>query len=346
MILRNGWTVNRYIYCDKSTAAQAVAVRRLHDLSARYPEQFPLQAWENAFHTIPQDVWSISAEHLQQAGCLDGTQWFVIGGFECQDLSPASGKGQGLHGSRSSTFFPLCDIIGYLQEVQTLPPLYLVENTSMQVFDRSTPAIKQSFHIICETLGSPVLLDSATAGSAAHRLRNYWSNMCHPHLVRTAFQFCRRSAFPSVQLADILGPNRVPSTCSRVNGLPWCQEANTVGERVKVLPTLMATINSRAFVPGRAGMVWAQDAITHSWHLSPLTLSEREMASGYHPGATAAPGLTFADRHSITGSCFDAHAVSLLMAVSLAIRLRGLEPSPGMPTAFALTSHGLGGGRG
>jgi hypothetical protein len=345
MILRNGWTVQKYIYCDKDPQSRAIASHRLKALSISYADQFPISAWDKAFDSIPQDVWHIRVQHLQNAGCMNGSQWFVIGGFECQDLSPASGHGKGLAGSRSSSFFPLIDIIGTLQLLQaTKPPLYLIENTSMQVFPNTTNAIKDSYTFICNAIGDHTLLDAATAGSAAHRLRNYWTNLCHPAMLDTALQACNRLSYPHTCLADILGPRRKPMICSRVNCHPWCAQANNIGSPIQVLPTLMATQNSRAFLPGAPGMVWAEHPITGAWGLSPLTMDERELAVGYSANATNAPGVSYDARHKATGSCFDANAVSLLMAVALAIRKRASRSSPyAVQQVHAHMCHGLGG---
>ncbi|KAJ9526324.1 hypothetical protein QJQ45_009775 [Haematococcus lacustris] len=48
-------------------------------------------------------------------------------------------------------------------------------------------------------------------------------------------------------------------------------------------------------------------------------IQERELALGYVVGTTAAPGLTTADRHQITGHCMDATAAESLYAVAAAL---------------------------
>jgi len=182
MCLRNGFPIRRYIYCDKSDSARAIARHRLQGLSLQYPDLLPPSVWEHAFSTLPQDVYSITPAHLLAAGCNDGSQWFLIAGFECQDLSPA-GSGAGLAGSRSNSFYPLLQILGELQSLQNRfsnPPMYLIENTAMQCTSHVRPAVQSAFDEICLRLGQPVLLDAARMGSYAHRLRNYWTNLCDP----------------------------------------------------------------------------------------------------------------------------------------------------------------------
>ena len=55
MCLRNGVRITRYIYSDISASARAIAIHRLHTLSAEYPRLLPLEAWSGAFSALPQE---------------------------------------------------------------------------------------------------------------------------------------------------------------------------------------------------------------------------------------------------------------------------------------------------
>jgi hypothetical protein len=110
-VLRNGVRVLRYIYCDTDPIARRVAAHRLHQLSAQYPALFPLECFADAFIALPQDVWFIDTAALLRTGIQDGRQWLVVAGWECTDLSPA-GKGAGVSGPHSSTFFALHRVLG------------------------------------------------------------------------------------------------------------------------------------------------------------------------------------------------------------------------------------------
>ena len=319
MCLRNGFAIRRYIYCDKDDNARAIAQYRLQGFSFKYPDLLPPSAWESAFATLPQDVYKITPDHLRSASCQDGSQWFVIAGFECQDLSPA-GSGAGLKGSRSNSFYPLLQIIGELQHLQRrqLPPLYLVENTAMQCTQTVRPEVQASFDEICNRLGHPVVLDAAQVGSYAHRLRNYWTNLCDSAQLQVVLDSYDRD--PTLALTDILEPGRTPQVCSRLHPEPW-YPANARGAPLRVLPTLVATIDSYSFRNGQPGMVHDVDG-----NLVPLTIEEREAALGFSPWCTAAPGASFQARHKATGSCFDINALSTLMATAIAIRTRDSIP--------------------
>jgi hypothetical protein len=100
MCLALGVPVKRYLYSDTSQAARRVAEHRLAQLHGLYPASFLAQATADTFTALPQDVRQVDAAALQAAGAADGSQWLVVAGWECQDLS-AAGKGEGLQGNRS-----------------------------------------------------------------------------------------------------------------------------------------------------------------------------------------------------------------------------------------------------
>ena len=333
MALRNGIPIKRYLYIDINPAATAIAQHRVQQLAVLYgPHLLPPSAYAQTFHDdasspwrhLPMDVWSVSQTDLIAAGALDGTQWMVVAGWECQDLSPA-GQGAGLQGSRSSSFFPLLHILGSLQGMQAArPPAYLLENTAMQV-GKHSGRLASDFSFLRETIGNPILLDAAQLGAGAHRLRNYWTNIADNEAISHVFSSVERN--PSLRLENrILSSGRAPQICWQTEQPPMYQ-ANVVGQPIRVLPTLMARMDSYAFRyrasgPG-PGLVWN----IATQQLVPLTMEEREIALGYAAGSTAAPGVTLQQRHAVTGSCMDAHAMQYIMAVGLALNVASARPS-------------------
>jgi hypothetical protein len=178
MVLQNGFAVAAYFYSDIDPAARAVAQHRLPLLQARYPGLLPATALDSSFTALPQDVWYIQPYHLRQLAALHQRQWLVVGGWECQDLSPA-GTSKGLAGAKGSTLAPLVQILAVLWQCQQhLPPAYIVENTAMQYNFRSAGVMGPPFDIICAALGQPACLDATQFDSLAHRVRNYWTNLC------------------------------------------------------------------------------------------------------------------------------------------------------------------------
>ena len=123
---------------------------------------------------------------------MDGSQWLVVAGWECQDLSSAGG-GAGLYGSRSRSFFQLVRILRALQLLMpACPPAFVVENTSFQL--NGHQRIKQQYAQVCGMLGPSALLDAARFGSRAHRLRNFWTNILPPEVLQAVCDKVRRPA--------------------------------------------------------------------------------------------------------------------------------------------------------
>ena len=320
MVLANGICVRRYLYSDTSHACQRVAAHRVAQLAARYPRQFTVEASRRMFQ-LPQDVKRITTQHLLDAGAADGEQWLVVAGWECQDLS-AAGVGAGLEGRHSSTFWSLLHLLGALQQLQTRrPPAYLLENTFMQ-HDRGSVR-QHDYPLICRLVGKPVAIDAAQCNSFAHRLRCFWTNLADTVAVSQVFQRAVRRT-PGLYVDSILDTGRVTAPVQRAERCQWdgWYRCNVPGPRC-VLPTLMATQCSFSFRDGRPGCIFkAPQSST-----SPLELAdpaepnpdERERALGYAAGTTAAPGVTPAQRHRITGGCMDANVVKSLFAVCHAL---------------------------
>ena len=280
MCLRNGIRIHRYYYSDKNPACQRVCRARLTKLRLQYPQL--LSAWACDFATLlPNNVWDISDDDLQRAAQHSNHQWLVVGGWECQDLS-AAGKGRGLAGPRSNTYFALQDIIASLQRALPYGRLgYILENTPMQYTQH--PTCKEAFELICTTFGQPVTFDAAQMGSFAHRLRNYWTNLGPQDDLQRAL--CNAVPPPGHDLTSMLEPGWTPRAVRCNDKFPWFA-ANKIGQPRAVMPTLMATIGSFAFRNGNAG------TLVHSTtgeSREPL-VQERERFLGYGTDATEAPG--------------------------------------------------------
>ncbi len=147
MVLRSGIPVARYLYSDIDPVAQDLAHVRMETLHIQYGALLPSRAIRRPF-ALPQDINLVTSDHLLKQDAYDQTtQWMVLAGWECQDLSPA-GQGKGLTGLRSSTFYPLVNLCATLQLLQsTLPPAFLFENTALQTHKDPNIAVRD-FQVI------------------------------------------------------------------------------------------------------------------------------------------------------------------------------------------------------
>ena len=321
--LRLNVPILRYIYMDISKSAQLVAQRRMQQLTETYGQHLlPTSAWSKAFSTLPQDIYQVDSDALVRAGARDGTQWVIVAGWECKDLSPAGG-GLGLSGRHSSTFYPLLQLLGALQQIQnTRPPLYILENTAMQEGNlKGRLNILEDFDKINASIGPCITLDAAQCGSYCHRLRNYWTNFAHSSDIQQVIRTIRRPS--NISVNDILDPGRTAQICRSVHPQPW-YPANKIGQILSCLPTLMSYKGSHSFrynndgVPGH-GLVH-DEKVPDS--LCSLNIEERERALGYATGCTNAEGVTFDQRHIITGNCMDSFAMQSLLAITLGLHQR------------------------
>jgi hypothetical protein len=296
MALRNGNAIKHYYYLDICPTARRIAAHRIKQLMALYPTLLPASAVQNAF-SLPQDIRQLTSDHLVAVGASNSQyQWLVVAGWPCQDLSPA-GKSAGLQGERSALLHHLVRVIGALQQLQKpLPPGYIIENVPMQ-FHPNSGIAKRDFDTVCGMLGRPTVLDAAQFGSLAHRVRNFWSNLCTPMQLAAAASQVVRPSGRTVQLA--LGPGREPVEVKAADKSPrYC--CNTPGSPMQAWPTFVAHPASNSFKPGQPGSVVNADGS----HDQP-TAVEREFALGYPRDSTAALGLTELQRRKTLGECMD-----------------------------------------
>jgi transposase InsO family protein len=222
-----------------------------------------------------------------------------------------------IDGNRSSTIFPLCDLLRDLQSIQQhVPPAFILENTAVQ-HNFSHPTVRtQDFPVLCALLGQPVCLDAAQFGSYAHRLRNFWSNLASPDHVHAAALYARRAG---VRLVDhILEPGRISAPVLYTDRPPF-YIVNLQDKPREALPTFCARWESRAFLPGRAGSIYRADDPTQLASPPEPTPAERERAMGYETNTTAAPGASDLLRVQILGRCMDINCLSHLFAVYAAL---------------------------
>lgn len=314
MVLRAGIRVQQYYYSDIDPDAQRVSQHRMQQLMGEFPQLLQPSALAGALSTLPADVTQV--QHWQLAAAVQRTpakQWLVVAGWPCQDFSRA-GPSQGLAGSRSRLLYDLVHIIGALQQLQpSLPPAYILENVPMQLHHNSSIATADFSHI-CSTIGQPVLVDAAQFGSLAHRLRNFWSNLCRPKQLAGALPWIQRPLHRTVQLA--LQPHRAARPVYRDDQAP-AYPCNQAGQPRAAWPTLMAKQGSYAFRPQQPGSI-IDSTIPSAPRWDEPTAVEREVALGYLPGSTAAEGLSERSRCALLGQCMDANTLLGIWAISLA----------------------------
>ncbi|KAK3281301.1 hypothetical protein CYMTET_10903 [Cymbomonas tetramitiformis] len=289
MLLRCGVKVNKYLYQDISKSSQTVARARCMALSRRHPDLFRAEAAH--LEQLPSNIEDTSLIDLVHAGALSGEQWVMVCGYPCQDLSPA-GKLAGLEGRHSRLFYQAVRVLSTLQQLQPQrPPAYVLENVSPLSHRENSKIRKEVFPIINSVVGQPVSFDAARAGSYAHRLRAY----------------------------------SIGAICSKISNSIWVvtgdrkphYTANVVGEPMRVLPTILATQNSRAFRAPRAGTVVRKGDDDEVGETREVNLDEKAVAMGYSAGELrAAHGMEDEELAGVLGLAMDRRAMELFYAIA------------------------------
>ncbi|KAK3253434.1 Methyl-CpG-binding domain-containing protein 9 [Cymbomonas tetramitiformis] len=316
MLLRSGVKVNQYLYQDISPAARAVARARCFALSRRYSELFPASAIK--LEQLPADLEQITAQHFVDAGALAGERWIMVCGYPCQDVSPA-GNQAGLDGRHSRLFYHAVRALSALQQLQPhRPPGYILENVSPLAHRPGTRMREEVFPHIMEFVGQPVSFDAAQAGSYAHRLRAFWSNLFQNNQFDSVMARVER---PQRYVTNILEDGWQPREVVTTDEAPF-HVANVKGEPMRALPTIMATQNSFAFREPRMGSLVRSVESKELPKCREPNLDEKAHAMGY-----SVTELRSADRLDdgklarVLGLAMDRRAVELLYAVAEASRL-------------------------
>jgi hypothetical protein len=137
----------------------------METLHIQYGVLFTSRAFKIPF-SLPHDINLVTNDNLPKHGAYNqNTQWIVVAGWECQDLSLA-GQGKGLAGPQSSTFYPLIELCATLQLLQpTHPPAFLFENTAMQTHKDPNISVRD-FDVISPLSASPCCLTQLALESA------------------------------------------------------------------------------------------------------------------------------------------------------------------------------------
>lgn len=327
-VLLTGMKVNHYLYVDIDPLARKVASFRVNNFVSRFPHQLTPLAIQGCFG-LPQDLRLLSMSDIHdRLFCLD-QYILVMAGWPCQDYSAA---GKGRLGHRASLLQDVVRIIITLQQASLrFPVAYLLENVCMQHnFNHEHIRTTAADHVF-EELGEPVVLDAVNAGSYAMRRRNYWTNLADQVMLSA---LCAKAVLHHKgDLYDVLLPGREP--CPVTDAEP-AGSRNHPGQTRRVWPTLMSYHRSRSFLPGAPGSII--DTATGE-SLEPMAV-ERELAMGFEPSSTAAPGVTDGQRCALLGQAIDLNALFMILEAVRALHDAGLAAPSSKAAWRATADHG------
>ena len=129
---------------------------------------------------------------------------------------------------RFQYFYDYVRIINFFQREQAAPMIYILENDYLG--EKCTVAVCKAGELVQAIIGAPVIVDAAHLGSAAHRVRLFWTNMLQPAILQQALLALLP---PSPPLDTILkSGNDIWTSCvrwARCQNLKQIKERNTSG---------------------------------------------------------------------------------------------------------------------
>ena len=309
MALAAGYTVRCYTYVDKDPISRKIASAVLLSLQSQYPKQL-LDAAINGFDKrLPQNIAQCSELFLSQLTTLNGPVDLLGGSWECQSVSRA-GRQRGAMDPRFRYFYDLVRVVKFYQRDQATPLLYVLENTYPG--EQITAAVMKASNLVQAFIGAPVLVDSADLGSAAHRVRLFWSNILQPAILQAVLP-TKISPFPS--LASILHPFHIPTKPGHANRAPFALQNQLGGGRM-CMPTVVSYLLSNAYrqkESGAPGEGQVYNTISRIWEEPDA--DEKEQLLGYTPGDTATLGVSDEDRAIRLGRALDGNTMRSLGAI-------------------------------
>ena len=234
-------TVKCYTSVEVNETSRAIATCVLSKLQVEYPGQLPDSAIRGYTKRLKQNIALIDESDLISLVQYNGPVHFVCGGWECQPMSLA-GLHQGLDDSRFDCFLDMVKILNYLQKEQKPSPLYLFENT-WPGLPGQYPKVDEAATLIESFLGAPVTIDAAGLGSAAHRVRLFWTNWLKPETLQDAIP---KDILPSPSLKQILHVDHVPSQPTKYPRPPFAGH-NKVSQPRLTMPTIVSYPKSHAY---------------------------------------------------------------------------------------------------
>ena len=229
--------------------------------------------------------------------------------WECQSISRV-GRRQGVNDPRFRFFFNMIQIINFFQGEQIVPLTYLLEN--IYPGRTCTHAMQNTSNMVQGFIGAPVLIDAADVGSAAHRVREYWSNFLAPADLQAAMPTLMT---PSPPMQQILHPYHIPCRPRYTDRRPFAPHNIARGARL-CMPTVVSYLRSSAYRLAENGQPKEGEVYnTNIKRWEELDVLEKEVLLGYNRNETASPDVTKDDRSICLARALDANVMRCMGAL-------------------------------
>jgi hypothetical protein len=240
-LLQAGIRVRKLLMVEIDPVARRILEFRVRCLHRRYADQLPAVACERLLTAMPADIRLVRGPELERFMHIH----VVTVSSPCQGLSRANRNGRGLADNRSQLIGDAFRILAYLSRHQDVKPAYTFEMVNAR--DHPSQDAKDGFTIIDRMAGGPndtaVVVDAAKLGSAAHRVRAFWTNAAPSRTLKQRYgQFNRDWVHDRREAQDIFRNGRkvnlAPADDPDITGY---YRINYAGEPIRAFPTLVAT---------------------------------------------------------------------------------------------------------
>jgi site-specific DNA-cytosine methylase len=316
-LLKAGLRVRKLLVVEIDPVVRRILEYRVRVLHRRYPDQLPTVASEGQLTALPPGIRLVGSMELERFMPIH----VVTVSSPCQGLCRANRNGRGLADPRSELIGEAWRILTYQSRHQTIKPAYAFEMVDAR--DHPSQDARDGFTISDRVAGGAVDtaidIDAAKLGSAAHRVRAFWTNAAPSRTLKQRYaQFDREWVNDRKEAQDMLRRGRRVNTAPADDpDIKGYYRMNFEGEPIRVFPTLVSMPQSFAFrrqeggpIPGRHGPGMVYDPEMRGW-MEP-TADERELIMGLLPGSTRAPGVREDQRRAAIGSAIDVRAYSWL----------------------------------
>jgi site-specific DNA-cytosine methylase len=173
-LLQAGIRVRKLLVVEIDPVARRILEFRVRCLHRRYPDQLPAVACEGLLTAMPADIRLVGGPELERFMPIH----VVTMSSPCQSLSRANRNGLGLADNWSQLIGDAFRILAYLSRHQDVKPAYTFEMVDAR--DHPSRDARDGFTIIDRMArganNTAVVVDAAKLGSAAHRVRAFWTN--------------------------------------------------------------------------------------------------------------------------------------------------------------------------
>jgi ribonuclease HI len=319
-LLKAGHHINTYAWADTDPDAYTSLQHRITQMQEKYPGQLPPSATANWNTSLPLDITHITPQDLH-TNFPTGIDIIIA---NLPTYPPSTQKHTNKIRPQELALKHIIRLIHFLYTSQPLHIGYILANTPSP---NNHPSVQKE-------LGPAITLDGPPCGSGAFRETRICQNLAPNDTLQNSFNqlptptLTINKRLIDANIKDWETQPYIPNIKQRTSK----QEQPTLLPQL-ALPKLNSLPNSHAFcmkqgIPG-PGLLYSNNTLQEP------NATIRELLMGLQRGATAAQGLTEAQRRHIIGQSTDANIMAWLIKQIQKGNTTQYKPNEPLPTNIA-----------